>query len=436
MHGYHKYRDTGIERYGRIPSHWEIWSLKHMTTRQLEPLEAEDNELPYIALEHVESWTGRIVTAGGIDGEEEDNTKGKVFSPGDVLFGKLRPYLAKVHHAMKQGICSSEFVILSHGRELESAFLHYSLLNPPLISWLSSLAYGTKMPRNSPEQILKMPMLKPPLNEQIAISNFLNRETRRIDGLVDKKQKQIELLNEKRIALITRAVTKGLSPNAKMKISGLVWLGDIPKHWQVVPLYARYKVSLGKMLDEKRITGEYLAPYLRNIDIQWDSINLEDLPEMDFPPKDRQKYQLTNGDLLVCEGGEVGRAAMWKGEMADCFYQKAVHRLRALHHKEVPRFFYYVLLATAKSGRFLAGGNPNTIDHLTATQLKHCKFCFPPHEEQSEIAEYLDQVTGRISSLVEKIKESVLTLQEYRGALISAAVTGKIDLREASEVSA
>ena len=112
------------------------------------------------------------------------------------------------------------------------------------------------------------------------------------------------------------------------KDSGVEWLGEIPAGWEVAPVYARYEVALGKMLDAKRVTGQCSGPYLRNVDVQWDRVNTEGLPEMDFAPWERDRYSVRPGDLLVCEGGEVDRTAIWRGEIGECFYQKALHRVR------------------------------------------------------------------------------------------------------------
>jgi type I restriction enzyme S subunit len=122
-------------------------------------------------------------------------------------------------------------------------------------------------------------------------------------------------------------ITRRFKPYPACKDSGVEWLGDIPAHWEVAPVYARYEVALGKMLDAKRLTGEFSGPYLRNVDVQWDKVNTDGLPEMDFAPWERDRYSVRPGDLLVCEGGEVGRTAIWRGEIEPCFYQKALHRV-------------------------------------------------------------------------------------------------------------
>ena len=216
-------------------------------------------------------------------------------------------------------------------------------------------------------------------------------------------------------------------PYPAYKDSGVEWLGNIPAHWNIAPVYARYEVALGKMLDAKRVTGESSGRYLRNVDVQWDAVNVEDLPEMDFPPSERNRYLLRSGDLLVCEGGEVGRTAVWGGELDECFYQKAIHRVRPRSDSAIPRFFYFLMYALAQRGVFTAGGNPNTIDHLTAIQLRHYRVPFPAKNEQRTIARFLDRETAKIDSLVAKKEQLIELLQEKRTALVTRAVTRGLD---------
>ena len=151
---------------------------------------------------------------------------------------------------------------------------------------------------------------------------------------------------------------------------------------------------------------------------------------MDFNPLERQKYDLIFGDLLICEGGEVGRTAIWRGELTECYFQKAIHRVRPLSTQEDGRFLFYVLYAAAKLGVFKAEGNKSTIVHLTAEKLKRHRFAFPSLTEQRSIILFLDHETAKIDTLISKIQEGIEKLKEYSAALVSAAVTGKIDVRE------
>lgn len=224
----------------------------------------------------------------------------------------------------------------------------------------------------------------------------------------------------------TRRDLRHFSPYRAYRESG-EWFGTIPAHWDIAPVYARYEVALGKMLDEKRFTGQMPGPYVRNLNVQWDRVDVDDLPEMDFTAAERERYRLREGDLLICEGGEVGRTAIWRGELAECFYQKAVHRVRPHDKNEVPRFLYYTMYSIAKRGVFVARGNSNTIDHLTAVQLKHYRFPFPPHLEQRAIAALLDRQTGEIDALIAKARRLTELLQQKRSVLLECAITEGVD---------
>ena len=184
------------------------------------------------------------------------------------------------------------------------------------------------------------------------------------------------------------------------KDSGVEWLGEVPGHWGIPPLYLRYEVVLGKMLNEKRLTRTNLVPYLRNVDVHWDRVNVDDLPEMDIALDEFERFTLKRGDLLVCEGGEVGRTATWNGDLGRCAFQKAIHRLRPQSDGESPRFLYYCMLFAASAGVFVAEGNPNTISHLTGEKLRRYRFPSPSLPEQTAVAAFLDRETAKIDALV------------------------------------
>lgn len=213
------------------------------------------------------------------------------------------------------------------------------------------------------------------------------------------------------------------SPYPKYKPSGVEWLGEVPEDWALPPLYMRYRVDLGKMLNEAAISGDHLVLYLRNVDVQWDRINVADLPWMDIGPWELARYTVRRGDLLVCEGGEVGRAALVEHGAVGLGYQKALHRLRPLHVSEDPRFLFFTLYWAAHLGIFVAGGNPNTIAHLTGEKLRAYRFPAPPKSEQTVIADFLDRATAKIDTLVAKKRTLIERLKEKRTALISRTVT-------------
>lgn len=429
------HRHSGVPWLGPIPSHWGTAPLKYhlglVNGLAFKPSEWSDTGVPIIRIENLN---------GSLEFNYATTTAPSTYHvvEGDLLFAwsgnrgtSFGPFtwLLQGLHYLNQHIFRVE------NTRFDQRWLYWTL--KALTAYVESQAHGiiglVHITRDDLGAIA-IPLL--PVEEQRQIRVFLDRETAEIDALTDKKERLITLLEEKRAALINRAATKGLDPTAQMKDSGIPWLGRVPANWTLAPIGSRYSVQLGKMLDSNRITGEHLAPYLRNVDVQWDRINAEDLPEMDFRPDDQDRYRLRWGDLLVCEGGEAGRCAAWDSPIPECFYQKALHRLRPLTPSEHPRFLYYCLRAAAGAGLFTAEGNPNTIDHLTAEKLRKHRFPFPTGAEQAEIAAALDRETARIDAIIAKTRGQIAKFHEYRTALISAAVTGKIDVRDRRAPSA
>jgi len=429
---YPTYKDSGVEWLGEIPAHWEVKRLKTVASLHtggtppglVEEAFEEDGVL-WVKPDHLQGDRG-------ITPPDRKLTRRTAESIGIVRAGSVLVCgigtVGKIGYADTDVCTNQQINAISFRPVVLDRFARFlSLcLEPEFVRRANKVTIAIC----NKSEMAEVPLCVPPKPEQRAIAAFLDRETARIEVLVAKQERLIELLQEKRTALITRAVTKGLDPTAPMKDSGVEWLGEIPAHWEVAPVYARYEVALGKMLDAKRITGEFSGRYLRNVDVQWDRVNTQDLPEMDFAPWEWDRYMLRTDDLLVCEGGEVGRTAIWGGELDECFYQKAIHRVRPRSERETPRFFYFLMSMLAARGVFASVGNQNTIDHLTAVQLKHYRFPFAPAKEQRAIAAFLDRETIRIDAFTAKVREAIDRLKEYRTALISAAVTGKIDVRE------
>ena len=431
---YPDYKPTGVEWLGDVPAHWEVRRLKYLATLNDEALpETTDPEMEitYVDIGNVDSVEG-IKGTEDLLFEDAPSRARRIVRQGDVIISTVRTYLkaiARIEPTDANLIVSTGFAVI-RPRELDGRFAAYALSSPYFVDRVVAHSVGVSYPAINASELACLDIAFSPLPEQQAIVAFLDRETARINVLVAKKERLIELLQEKRTAFITRAVTKGIDPDVPMKDSGVEWLGEIPAHWEITPVYARYEVALGKMLDTKRISGESLGSYVRNVDVQWDSVNTDDLPQMDFTEQERERYRLQPEDLLVCEGGEVGRTAIWQDNAEECFYQKAIHRVKPRSQGDVPRFFYYLMYSMAGRGIFLAGANPNTIPHLTAVQLRHYRFPFPPEFEQKAIATYLDRETAKLDSLVAKVREAIERLKELRASLISAAVTGRIDVRE------
>ena len=434
---YEHYRPVELSWLKQIPHEWSVKKLKFVArfqgggTPSKSNLDYWNGDIPWVSPKdmtrrRIDSAEDSITQAGLLESAARMAPAGSVLLVvrSGILKHTIPVGLAQIPVALNQDM---KAIVPNQGLDAEYlAWFVEGCQGAFLVEWRKA---GATVESLEHELIASSQVPLPSLSEQRAITAFLDRETTRIDMLVIKKERLIDLLEEKRVAVISQAVTQGLDPSVPMKESGVEWIGSVPDNWAVAPLFARYSVHLGKMLDTKRITGDSLLPYLRNIDVQWDDVNVKNLPSMDIFPDEFERYTLRAGDLLVCEGGEVGRTGTWRGELDTCAYQKAIHRLRPKSGLDAPRYFYYAMRAAAGSRVFVAHGNPNTIPHLTAEQLRLYRFPFPPLEQQIAIAGYLDERSSEIDGVIAKVVGAIARLREYRTALITAAVTGEIDVR-------
>lgn len=397
--------------------------LKYVAALRGEKVDSVPTDGEYLGLEQIESGTGRL---SDVELQQQPEGAANVFGPGDVLFGKLRPYLAKGWTADRAGYCTTEALVLKP-QSAASRFVRYCVLASEFIEAVNGSTYGSKMPRADWSFVGSVQIPCPNRADQERIANFLDVQTARIDALIAEKETLQQRLGEYRLSAITSALSGGLIPYDSLAETGEYWFATVPSHWAFCPLNYRYEVQLGKMLDEKRITGDHLLPYLRNVDVQWGQINTEGLPQMDIHPEEHERYTVRPGDLLVCEGGDVGRAAIWEGTSQVFAFQKALHRVRPRTGNDLPKYLFYLLFDSAKRGRF-ADREKATIAHLTAEAFRRYRFPFPPREEQEEIVGRLDATMASIDRLLDHVNEHVDRLREYRSSLISAAVTGQLDL--------
>ncbi len=275
------------------------------------------------------------------------------------------------------------------------------------------------------EQVANLDFPVVSVGTQRAIADYLDTETGRIDTLITKKRRMIELLQERVGSIIFDGVTGRLTSSGVCTVSsGIDWLGSVPDHFGTPWLGAFHTAQLGKMLNAAAASGPEQYLYIKNTNVQWDSFDLEELPSMSFDAEDRRRCELRPGDLLVCEGGEVGRSAVWDLQ-SQIYFQKALHRVRPLT-ENVPRFLMYCLWAAANLSVFSVEGNQATIVHLTGEKLRSHRFPWPPLEEQKRIVSIIDSQRGRIDRAVTSMELQIERLAERRQALIAAAVTGEL----------
>lgn len=434
LNPYPAMKDSRVPWLGAVPEHWEVLPNRTLFT------EVNDRDCPEEQMLSVTITKGvirqRVLLADSSkkDSSNQDRSAYKLVRPGDIAYNKMRAWQGAVGVSDYQGIVSPAYVVQRPRVGADPHYLHYLLRTPAFAKEAERWSYGitSDMWSLRPEHFKMIYGCLPSVPEQAAIVRFLDHADRRIRRYIRIKQMLIKQLEEQKQAIIHRAITRGVDPNVRLKPSGVEWLGDVPEHWEVAALRHRYSQCLGKMLDSKRITGMYLLPYLRNTDVHWDRINTVDLPMMDVAAAEYNRYTVDPGDLLVCEGGEVGRCALWSGGLAMCGFQKALHRLRPRNAgQEVPRFMLYVLRAAAKCNAF-NDGHVSTIAHLTGDKLRAHRMPFPPLAEQESVVRVLDSVSRQIDQTVGTTQREISLLREYRTRLIADVVTGKLDVRQAA----
>lgn len=298
---------------------------------------------------------------------------------------------------------------------------------------LDAVARGSTYASIGAEDIGRLEIPYPHKEEQRRIADYLDRETQRIDALVEKNNHLANLVHERALSAVAETVSaRGVGEESSQHQTAF-WIGSLPSSWVVAPLNQRYEVQLGKMLSGERASGGSQRPYLANVDVQWGSINVEGLRTMAFADDEWLRYGVEPGDVLICEGGEIGRAAMWPNSGPQgVYFQKALHRARPRSSDlDNPRWLYHLLYVAAKTGVFSFGAEKATIEHLTGERLRSHRFPFPPKREQDRLVERLDTAIAEVEGLVGQLEAQNALLRERRRALITAAVTGEVEVGEA-----
>jgi type I restriction enzyme S subunit len=267
----------------------------------------------------------------------------------------------------------------------------------------------------------------PSTQEQQKIAQFLDYETAKIDALIDEQKRLIELLKEKRQAVISHAVTKGLNPDAPMKDSGVEWLGEVPEHWKLTKLGYLGNAIIGLTYSPDDIIDEGGAIVLRSTNIQNGRVSLHD--NVHVSKKISDKLRLRVGDILICSRNGsralIGKNALIDESAAGHTFGAFTTVFRSTYNPFL-RYIFDSRIFSAQAGLFMT----TTVNQLTTGTLNQMQIALPPVNEQTEIIEYLDDEVMRVEFLTSECKLSLKLLQERRSALISAAVTGKIDVRD------
>ncbi len=450
---YPKYKPSGVEWLGDVPEHWEVRRGRfamsvNPPSPQLRALE-QDDEVSFVPMESVG-------VAGGLNLEQRrflaDISSGYTeFQDGDVVVAKITPCFENGKAALACGLLNgaaygtTELHVLRSGLSTDSSFLFYVAVSDTFRKLGESEMFGAGGQKRVPPEFCKdfrTPM--PPLPEQRAIAAFLDRETGRIDSLIAKKRELVERLKEKRTALISYTVTHGLPPDAakkaglpvnpQLKLSGVVWFEEVPEHWIVSKLgFLVDKAGSGKTprggSQSYQSEGVML---IRSQNVYDDGLRLEDVAFIDDETdEDMENSRVNARDVLLnITGASLGRCAVVPATFPKANVNQHVCIVRPSAKKLDPSFAQFSLIASFVKAQIFADEEGSSREGLNFQQVRNLVIAVPPLPEQAAIAAYLDVETAKLDALVAKVAEAVERLQEYRTALITAAVTGKIDVRE------
>ncbi|WP_216843227.1 restriction endonuclease subunit S [Microcystis aeruginosa] len=432
---YPTYKDSGVEWLGAIPEHWEVNKFLRLAFFQEGPglrnWQFADDGIKVICVTNITD-KGIIFNNYSKFIDQEDyckNYKHFTVNFGDLLlsssgnsWGKVAEYLEKETVILNT---STIRINQSSKGEYYKIFIKWILQSDAVREQLVLLMTGSCQPNFGPSHLAKLLVPVPPLPEQQKIAQFLDQETSKIDKLITKKERLIELLKEKRTALISHAVTKGLNPDVPMKDSGVEWLGEIPEHWEIVPLRSVLEQRIEYNIGRKT---ENILSVIKDVGV----VNYEDREASGNKKSENiEQYKIIYPSDIVVNRmnlifGSVGIAREYGASSTEYYVLKP-------KSNKVCQEYYGHIFCSKSFQLSLVGIGKGILFHrmrIYSEELKKILFPFPPLEEQKLINEYLIQNLNEINHLSDKLNTSIDHLKEYRTALISAAVTGKIDVRE------
>lgn len=439
---YPEYKDSGVAWLGEVPDHWEVCALKRISPQQtvgivVNPSEyvAEDG-LPFLYGGDISEGRINHVSCRRISPEDSQRNEKTLLHTGDLLTVRVGApgVTAVVPLECEGGNCAS--VMLVRRGEFNSDWLCFVMNSRVVRYQVEIVQYGAAQEQFNINHAVDFLVPKPRRNEQDAIAKFLNHETAKIDALVSEQEKLIALLQEKRQAVISHAVTKGLDPDVPMKDSGVEWLGEVPGHWEVCAL-RRVIAAIEQ--------GWSPECYAREAEEQeWGVLKAGCLNGGNFRPSENkalppelcpeEAYEVRAGDVLMSRASGspelVGSTALVKATRERLMLSDKIFRLKL---KEFVNTAFFVAALNSRPLRIqienaLSGGN-GMANNLPQSSLLTFAMAVPTLAEQAKITVFLDQETAKLDILMAEARTAITLLQERRTALISAAVTGQIDVR-------
>ncbi|HOY68991.1 MAG TPA: restriction endonuclease subunit S [Candidatus Ozemobacteraceae bacterium] len=426
---YPKYKDSGVEWLGKVPEHWVVKRIGSLFRQVDEP---GDESLQILSVSIHDGVSDKELDEKEMDRKvtrSDDRTKYKAVQPGDLVYNMMRAWQGGFGTVAVAGMVSPAYVVARPVTKYMTLYIERLLRTPHAIEQMRRYSKGVTdfRLRLYWEEFKTISVVLPDAEEQLMISEFLDREMAKIDELVTEQRRLIELLKEKRQAVISHAVTKGLNPHAPLKPSGIEWLGDMPEHWELKRLKYLGKSIIGLTYNPAEIVDEGLGTLvLRSSNIQGGKIVFDDNVFVSTTIPEDLITQL--GDILICSRNGsralIGKNALIDESSAGLTFGAFMTVFRSSHSSYLACVLNSPLFEF-QSGAFLT----STINQLTSGVLNNFEVPFPPEDERDQIALYLEREITRFDALVAEAQRAIDLLQERRTALISAAVTGQIDVR-------
>jgi len=409
---YPEYKASGVEWLGTVPAHWKtsclrwyinIASGEGLSNTEFDKLPDETNIFPVIGGNGTLGYSAYL------------NTISKVFA-----IGRVGALCGNVHFINEKCWITDNALKLSAWRAFQDGYLFFLLTAARLNEYASKNA----QPLITGEQVKALQVVMPSIDEQQQIANFLNNETAKIDTLIEKQQQLIKLLKEKRQAVISHAVTKGLNPDAPMRESGIAWLGEVPEHWGVMQLRRITRLQQGLQIPQENRFAEDGENRVEYITIK--SINAgSDRAHKEFIESPSTRVVCIQTDVLLARTGATGEVIT---NVAGVFHNN-FFKVNYDQNRITKDYLVYFLKVNQVKNHLLMLAGTTTIPDLNHGAFLGTLICLPCLNEQEQICKYLDEELKKFDHICGQAYKIVNLLQERRTALISAAVTGKIDVR-------
>lgn len=425
---YPKYNDGGVEWLGQVPQSWQIVPLLAVADERADT-NIGMSETNLLSLSYGQIVPKDINANDGLLPESFETYQ--VVQPGDVVWRltDLQNDKRSLRTAIVDqiGIITSAYLATTP-KAIAPRFLNYQLRAYDTAKVFYSMGGGLRQSMKFSD-VKRLPVVLPPVSDQSAIVTFLDRETTKIDALVAEQQRLIELLKEKRQAVISHAVTKGLKPNAPIKPSGIEWLGDMPAHWEILRLkYVSPHITVGIVVEPSKYYTTEGVPALRSLNIAPGTVTLDNLVFISEEANElHAKSRLRAGDLVAVRSGQPGTTAVIPPELDGCNCIDLIIIRKPSIGSEW--FLCWYLASDFAVMQFSMGSGGAIQQHFNVRTAMDLIVHVPPPEEQRTIVAYISAQTGKLDALITEAQHAIDLLQERRSALISAAVTGKIDVR-------